>query len=424
MSKAYSLLDNGMRVVTETVDHVQTVSLGVWLNRGSRHEKPADNGLFHFIEHTLFKGTGQRNARQIAETMDGLGGYLDAFTSKEETCFSFKVRAKHLDTALELLVDMLQAPRFDPDDLDRERQVILEEIKMEEDNPEDLAYERNLAAFWQGNGLGNPILGTPDNVRGFCPDYVARFHRGVYVPGNLLVSAAGAVDHEALCAKLAAAFPACSTDDSLLLPDNVPVPHGFQTYYSMRGFEQINFCMNFPGVGYGDSRRPALNLLSTLLGGGMSSRLFQKVREDRGLVYAIGSFVNAWRDCGALTIYGACGGESFETVMCLCLEELALLKREGVTVHELTRAKEQLEGHLVMGLESTSARASALARTMILRDALFDERKILAEIEAVRPEDVHALAHALLDDAAMGLTAIGALDGDAPATPWRLEGAA
>ena len=417
--KRLSRLDNGMRLITEAVDHVETVALGIWLDKGSRHESAEQNGMFHFIEHTLFKGTPTRNARQIAETMDSIGGVLDAYTAKEETCYSIKVRRKHLDHTLEIMADMLQNPLFDPDELNRERGVILEEIKMEEDNAEDLVYEKSMQNCWPDHPLGRPILGPPENVARFDHDEVSAFHRYFYRPQNMIVAAAGLLDHDHLAKRLNELFPAQPIlDYKPLQPAPNCAPH--QVYIQRSSLEQMNFCLNFQGICQTDKRYEQLALLNTLLGAGMSCRLFQKIREDRGLTYSIGSFTFSAADTGLVTLYGACSPKHFDQVIDLCLEELRLLCQNGLEKGELDRAREQYTGSLVMGLEGTASRSGALARTLMYLDEVFDVGKVQADLERVTEDDVLALARDLFTDQAMSLCAIGKFDQEAPATPWKL----
>ncbi|CAM2066105.1 Insulinase family protein [Sulfidibacter corallicola] len=421
MVRRFTKLENGMSVVTQAVDHVQTVSLGIWLARGSRHETPAENGLCHFIEHTLFKGTPTRSARGIAEAMDGIGGILDAYTAKEETCYSVKVRGIHLNATLELLADMLQNPLFEPDELDLERRVILEEIKMGEDDPEDRVFERSLRHFWEGHPLGQPILGSPETVCGFSREDVADFHRNHYLPENMIVAAAGLLDHDRLCDQLQRLFPG-GEPSSRTMRQDVPVPKPFQMFLPDNSLEQVTFCINFAGLSQTDSRRHALGVLSTLLGGGMSSRLFQKIREERGLAYSIGAFTSNYSDCGYFSMCGGCSPRNFAEVVDLCLAEILALKRFGIGVEELNRAKEQMIGSLLMSLESTYNRASALARHMLHVGHVYDESRSVAAIEAVTREDVDALVGEFLTDASLGLGATGQFE--ALGREWSLERAA
>ena len=412
-------LENGMRLLTERVDYVDTVTLGVWLTHGSRDEAPDENGMFHFIEHTLFKGTADLSARRIAEIMDGMGGVLDAYTSKEETCYSVKVPTRHLSRALDIMAEMLCHPIFDREELDRERMVVLEEIKMEEDNPEDLVYERNLQAFWRDHPLGRPILGTRESVSAFRQADVRAFHQRFYRTQAMVVAAAGKVDHQDLIAQLSARFPT-SPSDLAPLARKAPKPHAFQIYLPTEHHEQVNFCLSFPGISHRDPDRFAYFLLSTLLGGSMSSRLFQKIREDRGLVYHIGTFLNSTMDGGIFTIYGGCSPEHFPQVMRLSLGEVSTLVRHGPSAEELARAREHYIGSTQMSLEATQARASAMAKAHIYRGEKFDLEAGFAALERVSLGDVQRVAATHLRDDFLGLTAIGRLPGEQPQERWSI----
>ncbi|MDJ0841710.1 MAG: pitrilysin family protein [Acidobacteriota bacterium] len=421
MTCRISSLANGMRVATEWMPAVETVSLGFWLPRGSRHEDPVTNGMFHFIEHTLFKGTSTRGARDIAEAVDSVGGVLDAYTAKEETCYSFKVREKHLPVMLDILADMLQHPLFDPEELTRERRVVLEEIKMEEDNPEDLAYERSLQNLWTGHPIGRPILGTVETVAAFDHDAAAAFHRRFYHSGGLVVSAAGKVDHDQLCDELTQRFPI--RDALAPAPSEAaekPAAQGFQVYLPRPHLEQVNFCLNFEAEAYTHPDRDALYLLNTLLGGSMSSRLFQRIREENGLAYSVGSFTSLFSDCGMFTIYGGCSPENFEKVLTLAFQVVAELLEKGIPQAELARAREQLIGNTLMGLETTGSRASSMARDLMLLDRPFDLVEAIAALEAVDLPRVTRAAEDLFTRKTMGLFAVGRLPGDAPEKPWSL----
>ena len=421
MKKRLSVLDNGIRVVTENLSHVDTVALGVWIDKGSRYETESENGMFHFIEHTLFKGTPDRNARQIAESVEGVGGLLDAYTAKEETCYSVRVRGKHLDFCLGILADMLIRPLFDRAELDRERSVIVEEIKMEEDNPEDLAYERNLRRYFEGHPLANPILGNPGNIRAFKRRQVREFHRRFYVGNNMVVAAAGRLDHHRLCDRLRTLFEGLPLREWEPPPQNPPQPRAFQAHLPGPHWEQVNFCLNFPGVSYRDPRRHAFHLLSLLLGGGMSSRLFQKIREERGLAYAIGTFAAPGTDYGLLSLYGGCSPRQYDRVLALCIEELNLLKRHGVTKEETSRAREQAIGMLVMGLEATQTRAAALARSLMTLNEIFEAEQEISGLEAVTDGQITELARELIADDALGLLAVGNFKDEVPSHFWSLN---
>ncbi len=413
-------LANGMQVITEPMSGVETVSLGIWLPYGSRDESAAENGMFHFIEHTLFKGTPDLSARDIAEIVEGLGGFLDAYTAKEETCYSLKVRHVHLDRTLEVLADMLQNPAFRAEEVDRERQVILEEIKMEEDNPEDVVYEDAVARFWSGHALARPILGTSDNVRGFTPDQVRAFHQRFYAPDRLVVAAAGKLDHDRLCARLEQLFPARQAVGELPTR-TVPEISCQQVYLPRKHLEQINFCMHFAGATYSENSRHALLLLSTLLGGGMSSRLFQSVREEAGLAYHIASFMTPYTDCGQFTVYGACTPQNFNEVMRRIVNELNRIREVAPDQKELARAREQCNASLAMSLETTGSRAANLARELMTLKRVFAMDQAIEELSSISAEEVRATAANFMDNARFGLSALGRLKGKAPKPVWRLS---
>ncbi len=419
MSVTLDRLANGMQVITEPMTGVETVSLGIWLPYGSRDESVEENGMFHFIEHTLFKGTPSLTARDIAEVVEGHGGFLDAYTAKEETCYSLKVRHVHLDRTLEVLADMLQHPAFRDEDVDRERQVILEEIKMEEDNPEDVVYEDAVARFWSGHALSRPILGTSDNVRGFAPDQVRAFHQRFYAPDRLVVAAAGKFDHDRLVARLEQLFPARRAE-GLLPPRTAPRISPQQVYLRRKHLEQINFCLHFAGSTHSDESRHALLLLSTLLGGGMSSRLFQSVREEAGLAYHIASFMTPYSDCGQFTVYGACSPENYEEVMRRVIGELDRIRQTAPEERELARAREQCNASLAMGLETTGSRAANLARELMTLNRIFSMDQAIEELAGVTAEDVRACAAHFIDNARFGISALGRLKGKAPKPAWRL----
>lgn len=411
-------LANGTRVVSEWMPAVETVSLGVWLPFGSRHEQENEGGLFHFIEHTLFKGTPTRGARKIAEDVDALGAYLDAYTAKEDTCYSFKVRARHLPKLLEILADMLHNPVFAEDELDRERQVILEEIKMEEDNPEDLAYESNQQCFWRRHPIGRPILGRAEQVAAFRSDQVKAFHQRFYGDGNMVVSAAGKIDHQELCRLITELFPgreACPD----LHQDATHQPL-FETGVSKHHrphLEQVNFNLSFPTMAYTNPDREVLYVLNGILGGNMSARLFQKIREEHGLSYSIGSYGALYSDCGLMSIYGGCSPGSLDKVLHLIDEVLRTLLQDGVSPEELSRSREQLVSANLMGMETTGARASSYARDLMLLGKPQQLDVMIEEVESVTAERVMDLARAIFCDGRSALSLVGPVAAYEPFIP-------
>jgi len=408
MSIHFTQLENGIRIVTEHIPSLKSVSLGCWLTKGSRHEAESENGMFHFIEHTLFKGTPRWNARQIAETFDGLGGSLDAYTGKEETCFSFRLRAKHLELGLNILFDMLCNPSFDEVELDRERQVILEEIKMATDDPEDLAFETAMQTCWAGHPLGRPILGIPEGVGQFTASQIREFHHRNYRPEDLIVAAAGQVDHDDLCRRIETFFtgykPTIPVEEPAAGP---PTFKAFHKVVDRPHLEQASFSIVFPTVSQTHASKPGLVLLNTILGGGMSSRLFQSIREERGLAYNIGSFFGTYSDTGFLTIYGGCAPENLQQVLDLVGDSVRTLKLETVAAETLDRAKEQCIGALVLGLESSYSRAGALVKAMQYRGEIFDLNAEIDRWSSVTPPMLQELANQWCQDDRMGLSVVG-----------------
>ncbi len=342
---------------------------------------------------------------------------MDAYTSKEETCFSVRVRAKHLRNALSILADMITNPLFDPQELDRERQVILEEIKMEEDNPEENVYEQSLRHFWSNHSIGRPILGTSQLVEGFGREQVTAFHRRYYGAPRFIVVAAGKVDHGELTVMLEDLFPQRPALDH---PERVtPDVVAHQVYMPNANLEQVNFCIHFEGVAYPDPRRDALALLSTILGGGMSSRLFQKIREERGLAYSIASYATPFSDCGQLSIFGGCLPERFDEVMGLVMQELRTLVEQPVSQRELNRAIELYAGSMIMSMESTTTRISNLARDWMLLGEVFDMHQTVARVEGMTVDHISAVAAGVIKDQTLGICALGKLP-DQPEKPWNL----
>lgn len=404
-----AVLTNGVRLATERMPHVRSVSIGVWLTRGSRQEPADHSGIAHFVEHMLFKGTPTRSAEAIAQQVDSIGGQLDAFTSKEYAGYYVKVLDEHLPLAVDLLADLLTNPLFDAGDIEREKKVILEEIKMVEDTPDDLVHEIFAEGFYRGHPLGRPILGTPESVsaldRGTLTDYFSR----TYVAPSFIVVAAGHVEHDEVRAAVERAFagaPRAGTDAAMAPP--VPSP---AIQIRQKDLEQSHVCLGLPALRQQHPDRYVGYALNTALGGSMSSRLFQNVREKRGLAYAVFSGLSAYHDVGALSIYAGCGRTAVAELIDVVVAELRTLKAGGLDEVELRRAKDHLKGSLMLGLESTSSRMSHLARQEMYgeQEDTFDE--MLAAIERVSVDDVQRLSRQLLADGALGLTVLGNVNG-------------
>jgi predicted Zn-dependent peptidase len=395
--------------VTEEMPHVRSVSIGVWLTRGSRHEPSDHAGIAHFVEHMLFKGTTTRSAEDIAQQVDSIGGQLDAFTSKEYAGYYVKVLDEHLPVAVDILADLVSSPVFAPDDIEREQKVVLEEIKMVEDTPDDLVHEIFAESFWNGHPLGRPILGTPASVSALNHDTLRQYFAETYVATNFVVVAVGNLDHKrvkALVEPKFAATPAVGRDLSNQAPVVVP-----SVQIRNKDLEQSHVCLGTMGLPQNHPDRYAAYALNTVLGGSMSSRLFQNVREKRGLAYSVFSSLSAYHDTGSLSIYAGCGNDAVAELVDVVIAEIRRLKRDALPVDELRRAKDHLKGSLMLNLESTSSRMSHHARQEIYRDRADDLDEMLAAIEAVTVDDVQRLSGELFTTNALGLTVLGDVNG-------------
>jgi predicted Zn-dependent peptidase len=403
-------LPNGLLVLTERMSHLRSVSMGVWINSGSRDEAPEVNGISHFIEHMVFKGTTTRSAQQFAREVDAIGGNLDAFTGKETICFNIKVLDENVPAALELLTDLVLHPTFAPDDIAKEQGVILEEIKMDEDNPDYLVHELFTQNFWPNDALGRPILGTAKTVSSFNQAIVLEEYARRFTPANMVFSAAGNLDHDTFVEQVAAAFTSLSATSAHKLERSAaPTAQPHLTLKNKKSLEQVQFCLAVPALPVADSDRYTAYLLNSILGGGMSSRLFQAIREERGLAYSIYSELNPFRDTGTLAVYAGCSAENTKQVLALTLAEFARMKQEPVTTEELDRARNQIKGNMVLGLESSSSRMSSLARQQMYWGKFFSLDEITAEIDRVTVEDLQRLANDLLKADQLTLTLLGNL---------------
>jgi predicted Zn-dependent peptidase len=403
-------LPNGLLVLTERMPHMRSVAMGVWIDCGSRDESPEVNGISHFIEHMLFKGTTTRSASQLAREVDAIGGNLDAFTGKETICFNIKVLDDNVPAALDLLTDLVLHPTFAPEDIRREQGVILEEIKMDEDNPDYLVHELFTQNFWPNDALGRPILGTNKTVSSFTQPLVFAEYLRRFTPANMVFTAAGNLDHDNFVAQVEAAFSSLSAGSGdKLTRAAAPQASPHITLKNKKSLEQVQFCLAVPAAPVADPSRYAAYLLNSILGGGMSSRLFQSIREDRGLAYSIYSEMNPFRDTGSLAVYAGCSRSNAHEVLQLTLAEFARIKAEPVTPEELDRARNQLKGNLVLGLESSSSRMSSLARQQMYWGRFFSLDEITTEVDRVTADDLQRLANQLLRPEALALTLLGNL---------------
>jgi predicted Zn-dependent peptidase len=402
------ILPNGIRVITERMPHVRSVAVGVWVETGSRHEAEDRAGVSHLIEHLVFKGTATRSAEAIARAMDSVGGQMDAFTTKEHTCFYVQVLDEHLPMAVDLLTDILLHPLFNAEELEREKSVVLQEIKMVEDTPDDYIHDLFAAQVWVNHPLGRPILGTRDAVASYGRDVVATQFGAEYIPPKIIIAVAGNATHEQVVDLFGAGFNGFHRE-AVDRPDTPPVMKpGVNIIH--KTLEQVQLVMGFPGVSNAAPERYPLFLLNDIIGGSMSSRLFQEVRERQGLVYSIGSGVQAFRDTGTLYVYAATDAPNFSKVLKSTLKELRDLKKNGVAADELKRAKDHLKGSLMLSLESTSSRMNRLAKHEMHFGSFLTMDAMLAAIDGVRLERVQAMVSEVLDEDRLALTTYGPLD--------------
>src|SRR5882762_11672054 len=404
------VLPNGLTILTEEMQHIRSVSIGIWVKTGSRHEDPHVNGISHFLEHMVFKGTEGRTAADIARQMDSIGGNMDAFTAKECICFNVKVLDEHMPIALDVLSDLVLNPVFDTSDISRERGVILEEIKMDEDNPDYLVHEIFTQNFWKDHPLGKPILGTKDTVKKFERQSVLDTYSHRFAPGNIIVAAAGHLDHDQFVDLVVKHFEHLK-----------PAKNGFHSaepkivprivLRNKKALEQVQLCIGVPSHPIAHEKRHAGYILNTLLGGGMSSRLFQNIRERQGLAYSIYSDLNPYRDTGCMAVYAGTSLASAAKVVRSVVNEFRDLKNKPVPEEELRRSKDQLKGSLMLSLESSTARMSNLARQEMYFDHFQDLDELIEKIEAVTAGDLQSLAQEFFKTESVAVTALGNLSG-------------
>ncbi len=409
-------LPNGLVILTERMEHVRSVSMGVWVKTGSRDEMPEINGVSHFVEHMVFKGTKSRSAKSIAREVDAIGGNLDAFTSKETICFNMKVLDEHVPKALDVLADLVMHPIFAPDDIGRECKVILEEIKMDEDNPDMLVNEIFTQSFWKDHPLGKPILGTRETVRRFDQGMLFDFYGGRFQGGNMIFSAAGNLDHDAFVTlvteKLAHLPSTPATENILVAPFAArPKVHARIVSRQKKSLEQLQLCLGVPAPPVNDEQRYVVALLNLILGGGMSSRLFQNVREDRGLAYSIFSELSSFRDTGSLCVYAGTSAQNAEQVIRLTVEEFRRMKEQSVPEEELQRAKDQLKGNILMSLESSGALMSNLARQEMYFQRFDSVPEVLEKVGQVTGADLMRMARQLFVPESIAVAMLGNLNG-------------
>ncbi|MFG2334509.1 M16 family metallopeptidase [Streptomyces sp. NPDC048604] len=395
-------LPGGLRIVTETLPSVRSATFGIWAHVGSRDETPALNGATHYLEHLLFKGTRRRSALDISSAIDAVGGEMNAFTAKEYTCYYARVLDTDLPLAIDIVCDMLTGSLILPEDVDAERGVILEEIAMTEDDPGDVVHDLFAKTMFGDTPLGRPVLGTVDTVEALDRDRIARFYKKHYDPTHLVVAAAGNVDHATVVRQVRRAFEKAGalgrTDAAPIAPrdGHRTIRTAGRVEHLNRRTEQAHVVLGMPGLPRTDDRRWALGVLNTALGGGMSSRLFQEVREKRGLAYSVYSYTSGFADCGLFGVYAGCRPNQIHDVLGICREELYKVAQDGITDEELTRAVGQLSGSTVLGLEDTGALMNRIGKSELCWGTQMSVDDMLARMAAVTPDDVKAVAADIL----------------------------
>ena len=397
-----SVLPSGLRIVTERVPGVRSASVGVWVGVGSRDEAPSETGAAHFLEHLLFKGTRRRSAWQISAEIEAVGGEMNAFTTKEYTCYYARVLDVDLPVAIDVVCDLVTDGLLDADDIEGERGVILEEIAMSDDDAADGVHDLFMSAYYGPAPLGRPILGTQDTIRALAPGSIRRFYRRRYAPESMVVSVAGNVDHAAVVSSVRAAFARVHPSDTSAAPAPRPArrrastPGLGTTSVVRRPLEQANVVLGLPGIPRGDDRRHALAVLNALLGGGMSSRLFQEIRERRGLAYSVYSFVSHFCDTGILGVYAGCLPTKVDDVLGVTRDVLARVAGGGLTAEEVARGRGQVRGAVVLGQEDTGARMTRIGKAELLDGEIPTIEEVLGRIDAVGIDEVAGLADELL----------------------------
>ncbi|MGI8954368.1 MAG: M16 family metallopeptidase [Nocardioidaceae bacterium] len=391
-----TVLPGGLRVVTEAMPGVRSATVGIWVGVGSRDETPSLSGASHFLEHLLFKGTGQRTALDISVALDAVGGEMNAFTGKEYTCYHARVRGTDLPMAVDVLSDMVCNASLAGPDVESEREVILEEIAMNEDDPDDVVHNLITASIWRSAPLGRPIAGAPGSIRALSRTQIERYYRRRYMPPAMVVSAAGDVDHDTFVERVRVSFGGALADDSAT--PHVPRRGGRAPRFhrgvalTTRPTEQANVVLAVPGLPRGHDSRHALGVLSAAFGGGMSSRLFQEVRETRGLAYSVYSFAANYADAGMIGVYAGCAPGKVDDVLKVCRDQMTTLAGRGLSVDELERGKGQLRGAVVLGLEDPGSRMSRIGKADLMHGELDSIDEVLARIDAVTLDDVNAVA--------------------------------
>jgi predicted Zn-dependent peptidase len=400
-----------MRTIGERIPHFRSAALGVWVGVGSLHEGEGEHGLSHMIEHMAFKGTAKRSARELASVMDAVGGHLNAYTTKECTSYYVRVVDEHIPLAVDVLSDLVSNPTFSEEALKLEKQVVLEEIAMVEDTPEDIVGELLGQAFYNGHGLGRPILGLAEEIKSYTTDDISAYFKKHYRPGNFVFSMAGNYDEEKLEGLLDTSFAANGMPTNPY--EGVAFEHDGVKRAQVRkkNIEQLHISIGFRGYARQDDRLFPMLLLNNILGGGMSSRLFQRIREEKGLVYSVYTYPASYVGSGMMAVYAALNPANIEEAMGIVNEELESMRQGTVTQEEFERAREQLKGGFVLGLDGISSRMADMGRSLLLSGSIRSEEEVLNKINAVKPEDITAVAQYIFDSRYMAASAVGKFPG-------------
>ena len=413
-----TVLENGITVVTESITYFSTVSLGVWWKAGSRYETQANSGISHFIEHAIFKGTATRSAYEIARAFDAIGGSINAFTGKEYTCLYARVLKKDMNIALDILSDMYKNPLFKSDDIEKEKYVVAQEIKMVEDTPDEYIYDMFNASYFKDHPLGMTILGTEENVQGFTASQLQGYYKEYYAPETAIITITGRVDHDD-CVKRIEKFFMGVVNDGIKRELAIPVPHKGINIFE-KDLEHIYLCIGTDGVSQVDGRRYPMYVLNALMGGSMSSYLFQEIREQRGLVYNIYSYVSCYHDTGTFGISTSTSQEFLDEVLGLIKAEIRRIRNDGITDAELSFSKEHIKGNLFISLESSETRMGRLAKNEIYFGDYIPLKETLREIDGIQKKDVNAIAQEIFENPEeISITVLGNVNHEKVEKAWK-----
>lgn len=399
-------LDNGLRIVTEYIPYVKSVSIGIWVEAGSRKENIENNGISHFIEHMLFKGTKNRSAKEIAESIDNIGGQINAFTSKECTCYYAKVLDSHIDVAIDVLSDMLFNSLFDRDEIIKEKSVVYEEIKMYEDSPEDLVHDLLSQTIFNRNSLSLPILGSSESLENITREDLINYFESYYTPSNTVISIAGNFDLNETIKLIKERFSNWKVEKKTNEAYEKPIIY-HNISKKKKDIEQLHFCLGTEGVSQGQDDLYALLIMNNVFGGSMSSRLFQDIREDKGLVYSIYSYPSSYKDTGIFTVYAGLNPDYFIDVLDIIKENINIIKRDYLTEEEIYRSKEQLKGNYILGLESTSSRMTSIGKSELLFGKVTSPQEIASKIDKIELKDIVNVVNRVFDSKKYNIAYVG-----------------